>query len=327
MENIISIKNITKEYKWEKKYKGIGSILKSIFKPMYQTVKALDDISLDIKEGEIVGLLGPNGAGKSTLFKCMTGILKTDSGTISVLGNRAWEDRKKNVPQIGAFFGSKSLMWWNLPVIKTFELMKDIYKISEKDFSDRLKFFENIIGERDYLEKPPRQLSYGQRQRAEIISCLLHNPKIVFLDEPTLGLDIVAKELLCKIISESNKSFGTTFIISTHDLKDVEKLCSRIVIINKGKIVQDSDAISIEKKILQHFVLTVDFEDSIEENKFSILNLSITKSADRQISINIDSSETNIYKLLETLNSIYPIATFEIKYQTIEDVIKKYYLA
>ena len=326
MENIISINNISKEYKWEKKRHGFGSVFLSLLKPIYQTVKALDDVSLNIKEGEVVGLLGPNGAGKSTLFKCMTGILKTDSGSITVLGNKAWEDRKKNVPQIGAFFGSKSLMWWNLPVIKTFELMKSIYKIPTKDFNERLNFFAEIIQDKDYLEKPPRQLSYGQRQRAEIISCLLHNPKIVFLDEPTLGLDIVAKESLGKIITESNKKFGTTFIISTHDLKDVEKLCSRIVIINKGRIVKDSDAESIEKQILQNFVITIDFENPISEEAFSELNIPVKKLADRRITIQFDSANINVYKFLEKVNKISTIATFEVTYQTIEDIIKKFYL-
>lgn len=326
MDNIISIQNVKKEYRWEKKYKGFFGTFRGLFHPNYQTVMALDGVSLDVKQGEIVGLLGPNGAGKSTIFKCMTGILKTDVGVVKVLGMDAWEDRKRIVPQIGAFFGSKSLMWWNLPVRKSYELMKEVYNISDEDYNKRLSFFEKIVGDKEYLEKPPRQLSYGQRQRAEIITCLLHNPKIVFLDEPSLGLDIVAKEILNKIILEYNKEFGTTFIVSTHDLKDIEKLCSRIVIINKGKIVRDSDADTIRKELLQKYILTVDFVDNIKAEDFEALELSMKIITERSIRIHINSETVNIYKLLEQLNGIAMIATFEINYQTIEDVIKKYYI-
>ena len=326
MENVISIDNVTKEYRWEKKYHGFFGTFKSLFKPNYQTVKALDGVSLDVKKGEILGLLGPNGAGKSTIFKCMTGILKADDGTINVLGHQAWEERKKIVPQIGAFFGSKSLMWWNLPVLKTYELMKEVYNISDEDYERRLDFFEKIIGDREYMEKSPRQLSYGQRQRAEVITCLLHNPKIVFLDEPTLGLDIVAKESLNKISLECNKEFGTTFIVSTHDLKDIEKMCSRIVIINKGKIVRDSDAETIRQELLQKYVLTVDFMSDVSDEIFKDITFNAKLVTKRRISISISSDDINIYQLLERLNDVAKISTFEINYQTIEDVIKKYYL-
>lgn len=326
MEKVIDIKNISKQYFWEKKYKGFFGIFKSIIKPQFKTVMALDDVSLEINQGEIVGLLGPNGAGKSTLFKCMTGILKTDSGNVSVLNKEAWSDRKEIVPQIGAFFGNKGLMWWNLPVIKSYELIKDLYHISNEDFNKRLNFFIEIIGNREYLEKPPRQLSYGQRQRAEIITCLLHNPKIVFLDEPTLGMDIVAKEQLSKIILECNKVYGTTFIISTHDLKDIEKMCSKIVIINKGKIVKNSDANSVKLELLKQYIIEIDFYEDVNLDMFLSLNIQAKVITNRRIMISVDSTDINIFDLLQKINEVLKIATFQIDYQTIEDVIKQYYI-
>ncbi len=326
MNSVIDIKNISKEYKWEKKHKGFWGIIKDMLKPQYKSKLALDDVSVTIQEGDIVGLLGPNGAGKSTLFKCMTGILKVDKGSVCVLGKEAWEERKSIIPFIGSFFGSKGLMWWNLPVIKSYELMRDLYKIPEDEFQECLAFFVEIIGDKEYLDKPPRQLSYGQRQRAEIVTALLHNPKIVFLDEPTLGMDIVAKEKLSQIILECNRVYNTTFIISTHDLKDIEKMCSRIIIINKGKLVKDSNANHIKDELMRKCVLQIDFKDEIIIQNFSNLNVKIRVITKNRIEIDVDAQEIPIYKLLEHINNISEIATFKIDYETIEDIIKKYYV-
>lgn len=324
MNKVIEVLNVKKQYRWEVKKRGFFGVFKSLFSSSYQTVQALNGISFNVEQGEILGLLGPNGAGKSTLFKCLAGIIKLDEGSVTVLGLDSWKDKKKIVPSIGAFFGSKSLMWWNLPVIKTYELMKSLYRITQDDFEEKLIFFEKFMGGKEYLEKPPRQLSFGQRQRAEIITCLLHNPKVVFLDEPTLGLDILAKEQLTNLICEYNQKYGTTFVLSTHDLKDIEKMCSRIIIINKGKIVRDSEAEIIRKEILNNYELIVDFKEKLTGNEIFLDE--VESSTDTSVHIHIEGNENNVYKLLEKINKSKEISTFEIHYQTIDDIIKRYYL-
>ena len=325
LETIISIEGVSKVYTWEEKYKGFGKIVKGIIKPKYKIVNALDNVELKIQKGEIVGLLGPNGAGKSTLFKCMTGILKVDLGKVEVFGLEVWKNRRKITPNIGAFFGNKGLMWWNLPVIKSFELMKEIYRIPDKEYEERLEFYSELIGDKEYLEKPPRQLSYGQRQRTEIVTCLLHNPQIVFLDEPTLGMDVMAKEQLARMICECNRRNGTTFIISTHDLKDVEEMCSRIVIINKGKIVKNSDAESIKEDLKNNYVLEIDFKSDFNQEVLREMAIDFKVTSKRSIRIDIRSSCSSIYELMRRIDKKSPIATFRIEYQTIEDVIKAFY--
>lgn len=327
MDEIITISNLSKIYTWEKKNKGFMGIFKDFFRPQMQTITALNHVSMGIKEGEILGLLGPNGAGKSTLFKCMTGILKPDEGEVTVLGRSAWSERKRIIPYIGAFFGSKGMLWWNLPVTKSYELMKAVYKIPEEDYQRRLDFLLNIIGDQSYVDKPPRQLSYGQRQRAEIITCLLHNPKIVFLDEPTLGMDIMAKEQLAQMIIQYNREYHTTFIVSTHDLNDIEKMCSRIAIINNGVLVCDQDAESIKEAILTKNVITIDFIEAYPKEIFNNLNIIYHPITDRRIEMKIDATEVNIFECLERINKVVPISTFEISHQKIEDVIKKYYMS
>lgn len=247
-ENIIHVQNISKQFKISKREAGMKNAIKSFFKREYKTINALDEISFDIKEGEIVGYIGPNGAGKSTTIKIMCGILVPSSGECIINGYVPWKDRKKYVKNIGVVFGQRSGLWWDVPPIDSFELLKDIYEIPQKEYEKKLaELVENL--DLDQIKNiPTRQLSLGQRMKCEIAAALLHNPKILFLDEPTIGLDAVAKLSLRKCIKKINEDTKLTIILTTHDMQDIEALTNRIILIGKGKILYDGGLKEIKDK-------------------------------------------------------------------------------
>ena len=247
-EDIIHVKNISKQFKISKREAGMKNAIKSFFKREYKTINALDDINFDIKEGEIVGYIGPNGAGKSTTIKIMCGILVPTSGECVVDGYVPWKDRKKYVKNIGVVFGQRSQLWGDVPPIDSFELLKDMYNIPQKQYEEKLKELTESLDLEEIINIPTRQLSLGQRMRCEIAAALIHNPKILFLDEPTIGLDAVAKLSLRKCIKKINQTTNLTIILTTHDLQDIEALSNRIILIGKGKILYDGSLQQIKNK-------------------------------------------------------------------------------
>ena len=240
---IIEVKNLSKHYKTYKRGSGFKETVKSFFKRQSVLVKAVDDISFDIEKGEICGILGPNGAGKSTSIKMLCGALFPTSGSINVNGFNPSADRKKYVNEIGAVFGQKSQLIWDIPPIDSFNMNKAIYGVSDKDFDARLKELSELFEVDEIMHKPTRVLSLGERMKCEFIMAMLHEPKIVFLDEPTIGLDVIAKRKIRDFIREMNKK-GTTFILTTHDLEDVEQLADNVIIINHGQKVFDGALVS-----------------------------------------------------------------------------------
>ena len=247
-KEIIRVNNISKQFKISKREAGLKNAIKSFFKREYQTINALTDISFSIKEGEIVGYLGPNGAGKSTTIKIMCGILVPTSGECIINGFTPWKDRKKYVKNIGVVFGQRSGLWWDVPPIDSFELLKDIYEIQQDEYDKKLAELKESLQLEDILNIPTRQLSLGQRMRCEIAAALLHNPKILFLDEPTIGLDAVSKLALRKCIKQINEKTKVTIILTTHDMQDIEALTERIILIGKGKILYDGSLQNIKNK-------------------------------------------------------------------------------
>lgn len=247
-KNIIHVQNISKQFKISKREAGMKNAIKSFFKREYKTINALDEISFDIKEGEIVGYIGPNGAGKSTTIKIMCGILVPTSGECVIDGYIPWKDRKKYVKNIGVVFGQRSGLWWDVPPIDSFELLKDIYEIPKKEYEKKLAELTESLDLNEIKNIPTRQLSLGQRMRCEIAAALLHNPKILFLDEPTIGLDAVAKLSLRKCIKKINETTKLTIILTTHDMQDIEALTNRIILIGKGKILYDGGLKEIKNK-------------------------------------------------------------------------------
>ncbi|MBU0461274.1 MAG: ATP-binding cassette domain-containing protein, partial [Nanoarchaeota archaeon] len=238
-KTVIEVKNLKKVYKTHKRGEGLLNAFKSIIKRKFEYKHALKGVSFKIDEGEIVGLIGPNGAGKSTTIKALSGILFPTSGTVKVLNYVPWENRVKYVANIGVVFGQKHQLVWDLPPIDTFALNKDIYNIPEADFRRRENHMIELLNLKDVVTTPARDLSLGERMKCQLIAALLHNPKLVFLDEPSIGLDVIAKDLMRDFIVDINKREKTTFIITTHDMQDIERLCKRVIIINHGEIVYD----------------------------------------------------------------------------------------
>ncbi len=236
---IIKLSEVRKSFKISKRANGLPGHIANLFVPKFDMKKAVDDISFEIYKGEAVGFIGANGAGKSTTIKMMSGILYPDSGEIQIAGFIPYKQRKSYVSNIGAVFGQKSQLTWDLPVIDSYELLKNIYRIPEDAYRKNLKMFTDLLDLSSFIEQPVRQLSLGQRMRADIAASLLHSPGIVFFDEPTIGLDVVAKERIREFVRYINKEQKVTIIFTTHDMQDIEKTCGRIIIIDTGKKIFD----------------------------------------------------------------------------------------
>ena len=236
---MIELKNVSKEFVSPKKYPGFKGAIKGLFSNEKVRKVAVDDISFSIKKGEIVGYIGSNGAGKSTTIKMMTGILNPTTGTCLVDGIDPSKNRKENAQNIGVVFGQRTQLWWDLPLSESFTILKEIYDVSDEAYQEQMEFLNRVLELDEFFDRPVRTLSLGQRMRADLGAALLHNPKVLYLDEPTIGLDLVVKDNIRHAIKEINEKYETTVILTTHDIGDIEELCSRIIIIDEGKKIYD----------------------------------------------------------------------------------------
>ncbi|MBM6820327.1 ATP-binding cassette domain-containing protein [Clostridium saudiense] len=327
---MIRVENLSKEFKINKKYPGFKGAIKSFFSTEYVTKKAVDDISFEINDGEIVGYIGANGAGKSTTIKMMTGILTPTNGIVTVNGIVPYENREKNAKNIGVVFGQKTQLWWDLPISETFSLLKDIYDITDNDFEERMRFFKEILGLDEFFLNPVRTLSLGQRMRADLAAALIHNPKVIYLDEPTIGLDVVVKESVRKAIKEINAKYGTTIILTTHDLNDIEELCSRIIIIDKGKKIYDGEIEGVKEKY--GYLTTVEIqvkEDNLESfNEFTDIKeddeFNLTYK-DNKLLVTFNKNKISSADIIGRTMKKLNVVDFSIKETSIEDIVKKMY--
>jgi len=244
---MITMENVCKSYKIAKRNAGFKEACKALFHREYEEIHALKDVSFTIHDGEMVGYIGPNGAGKSSTIKILSGILTPDSGQCLVDGRVPWKDRIRHVREIGVVFGQRSQLWWDVPVIDSYELLKDIYTIPEQVYRSNLDELTELLSLGELLRSPARQLSLGQRMRCEIAASLLHSPRILFLDEPTIGLDAVSKLAVRDFIRKQNETHGTTVILTTHDMQDIEALTKRIILIGKGQILLDGTLEDIKR--------------------------------------------------------------------------------
>ncbi len=238
-EPLIVAKNLLKEYRTYDRREGIRGAVVDLFARQYKTLRAVDNVSFEINSGEMVGYIGANGAGKSTTIKMLSGILFPSGGELRVDGLVPYKDREAHVRNIGAVFGQRSQLWWDLAAGESLRLLARIYNVSDADYARRMDEFEAVLQLKEYLKTPARKLSLGQKMRCELAASLIHSPKIVFLDEPTIGLDVAVKQSIREFVKRINKERGTTVILTTHDLRDIEELCSRVIIIDKGKIIFD----------------------------------------------------------------------------------------
>ncbi|MCI5648002.1 MAG: ATP-binding cassette domain-containing protein [Fusicatenibacter sp.] len=242
---MIEVQHLHKTFRVARRDAGFAQACRSLFRREYEEIRALDDISFTIQEGEMVGYIGPNGAGKSSTIKVLSGILVPDSGTCIINGRVPWKERVRHVKEIGVVFGQRTQLWWDVPVIDSFELLRDIYEIPEEIYRENREELTELLNLAELLRTPARQLSLGQRMRCEIAASLLHSPKILFLDEPTIGLDAVSKLAVRDFIRKQNEKHGTTVILTTHDMQDIEALTDRIILIGKGKILLDGSLTDI----------------------------------------------------------------------------------
>ncbi len=330
MSNIIEIQNVIKEFKVLNRREGLKGSLKDLFSRNYKTVRAVDNISMTIAQGEIVGYLGPNGAGKSTTIKMMTGVLEPTSGQITVNGNLPYKDRTKNAQEIGVVFGQRSQLWWSLPLIESFKLLKDIYQIPDEDYNSIIKLYKSLVDIEQLLHKPVRQMSLGQRTLSDILAAFLHNPKIVFLDEPTIGLDVSMKNKIRTLIHALNKEKNTTVILTTHDMGDVDALCRRIVIIDKGKMLYDNDIEHLKGFFGSYRTLKIrpdgDITVNLESLKKELAGYSVSVTADDEwLSILVNEDKTKVMDVLNAIQMSQTIRDMKLEEISTEEVIRKIY--
>ncbi|MDD4049991.1 MAG: ATP-binding cassette domain-containing protein [Candidatus ainarchaeum sp.] len=322
-KKIISIKGLKKTFKTKVTKPGMSGIFKNIFSPDYKYIKAVDNIYLDIKEGELVSFIGPNGAGKSTTLKMLSGILFPDSGKIKILGKDPSKKRKELSYDIGTIFGQKPQLWFHLPPIDSFNLFAKIYDLDKKIYQERLKNLINLFEISDIINQPVRKLSLGQRMRCEFVLALLHNPKILFLDEPTIGMDIIVKKTMRELIKKINEKEKTTIILTSHDIGDIENISTRLVIINHGQIVYDGDFKNIKQKYLSKKLLKITTEDKIDLKDFK--DLIVIKKSKYYIEFEINTKKFPLNKVIDFLFTKYKITDIGINEMPIEDVIEEIY--
>lgn len=333
METTIELKSVSKEFKVLNRREGLSGSFKDLFSRNYNFVKAVNDVSFTIGRGEMVGYLGPNGAGKSTTIKMMTGVLEPSSGSIIVNGKVPYKNRIQNAQNIGVVFGQRTQLWWALPMIESLKILKDIYQISDKEYKDQIDLYESIIDIKSLYNKPVREMSLGQRTLCDILAAFLHNPSVIFLDEPTIGLDVSMKAKIRELIKELNTRRNTTVLLTTHDIGDVDALCNRIIIIDKGAVLYDNAASNLKEFFGMYRTLKLKFSEkrSAEEimQKLSIRfpnSLSIAVSGvDDWIAIFSKENETPVMEILRFMQEIVSIHDIKIEEITTEDIIKKIY--
>lgn len=321
--SFIIVKNLNKTFKILQRDSGLMNAFKSLIKRNYKEIKAVDNISFEIEKGEIVAYIGPNGAGKSTTIKMLTGILKPDNGYIRVDGFNPFIDRVKYVKNIGVVFGQKSQLWWDIPVEDSFLLLKDIYKISDKEYEKTKEELVELLNLKEFLNTPVRQLSLGQRMRCEIAASLLHNPKILFLDEPTIGLDAISKLQVRKFIKEINKKKKVTIILTSHDMTDIEALTNRIIVIGHGKKLYDGSLNDIKKNFNKNKQVEIIFRKL--KNIPKMKNVEIIKKDTSKVLLNVDMNYNTISKVIREYSKVCEIEDVNVLEENIDDIIVKLY--
>lgn len=329
---MIYVENLRKEFKKTIKDPGIKGSIKSFFKPQKEIVTAVNDISFEVNEGEILGFIGPNGAGKSTVIKMLTGILTPTSGSCSINGKIPQKDRKKYVKEIGVVFGQRTQLWWDLPLTETYTVLKEIYEVEDSKFKKRMDFLNEVLELDDFIKSPVRTLSLGQRMRADIAASLLHSPKVLFLDEPTIGLDVVVKDNIRKAIAKINAEENTTVVLTTHDLADIETLSKRIVMIDKGNKVFDGKITDLKEKYGQMRELAFVSES---ENVLGILNYAekfglqgddlLAECDGSSCKIRFNSALVPVGDMLSYTLSKINVKDINVKDADIEEIIRRLY--
>ncbi|WP_313130073.1 ABC transporter ATP-binding protein [Anaerocolumna sp.] len=340
---MIQVEHISKTFQVARRNAGFAEAFKALFNKQYEYVKALDDLSFTINDGEMVGYIGPNGAGKSSTIKILSGILTPDSGTCLINGRTPWKNRVAHVQDIGVVFGQRTQLWWDVPVIDSFELLRDIYKIPSLKYKDKLEELITLLNLEKIIKTPTRQLSLGQRMRCEIAASLLHDPKILFLDEPTIGLDAVSKIAVRNFILDMNNRHKTTVILTTHDMQDIEALTKRIILIGKGKILLDGSLQDMKKRFAGHKKLILEYEGpnlelcngmvlvpdetgvASKKETEKVYKPGIYDSVKKHSIIDIDTEKIQVSEAIGKLSAQVDIKDISISEASIDEVVVKLY--
>lgn len=332
MKNLIYVENLKKEFKKTIKDPGLKGSIKSFFKPKNEIITAVNDISFHVPKGEILGFIGPNGAGKSTVIKMLTGILTPTSGKCEINGQIPYKNRKNYVKEIGVVFGQRTQLWWDLALRETYTVLKEIYEVDDESYKKRMAFLNEVLELEDFITSPVRTLSLGQRMRADIAASLLHSPKVLFLDEPTIGLDVVVKDNIRKAIKAINEEENTTVILTTHDLQDVENLCNRIVMIDKGLKVFDGEVSDLKRRFGQARELNFVPEnaDTIKDldykNEFMLNEDDLTvENNGVSVTVRFNSDMVSVEKMLNYTLSKTHVKDINVTDADIEEIIKGIY--
>ena len=318
---VIEVKNLRKYYKVHQKEPGLSGSIKSLFNRKYYDVKAVDNVSFEIREGELVGFIGPNGAGKTTTLKVLSGLLYPTSGHVSVLGYTPWDRKPAFQKQFSLVMGQKNQLWWDLPAIESFILNKEIYEVPDAQYKKTLDELVELLDVKDILKVQVRKLSLGQRMKMELIAALIHSPKILFLDEPTIGLDVVMQKKMRDFIKEYNKRFNATVILTSHYMDDVKELCQRVVIIDKGKLIFDGALDEIIKKSADHKLITIVFSKNnvTREDVEKLGEIKEFEAPKAVISVKRASAPRIAARILED----FSVADINLEEPQIEDIIRE----
>jgi len=320
---IISVDNLHKHFKVSRHHRGAFGVLRNLFTREYAVVRAVDGVSLDIAPGELVGYIGPNGAGKSTTLKMLTGLLTPSGGELYVNGRVPWQERRAHVAGIGAVFGQRTTLWWDLPVIESLDLLQYIYRVPPARFKQNLDEFRRLLDLDPFLDTPVRALSLGQRMRADICAALLHDPPLLFLDEPTIGLDVVAKERIRQFIHHVNRERGVTVILTTHDLADVEKLCERVLIIDHGKVLFDGRLDALRERFGGQRELVVDMAEDYAA--VAVEGAAILGREGTRVTYGFERGAITASELIGRLSARYRIRDLMVREPQIEDTVRRIY--
>jgi ABC-2 type transport system ATP-binding protein len=323
---IIRANHLTKTFRTRRRKEGVLGTLTSLFSRAYDDKLAVRDVSFELEAGELVGYIGPNGAGKSTTIKMLTGILVPTSGECVVNGIVPWLHRTANGRQIGVVFGQRTQLYWDLPLKESFELLRAIYGIPADVYANNMREFTTVLGLDEFIHTPVRQLSLGQRMRGDFAAAMLHNPPVVFLDEPTIGLDVVAKEAIREFIARTNRERGTTFILTTHDLNDVEKLCDRIIIIDHGQKLYDGSVEAIKRRYGKHRILTAEIEGFCAECDVDIPGVRRLSQQGNRVSFEFDRDRVGADQLIVALAKQYELKDVTVSEPELESIIREIYL-
>ena len=321
--SLIKAEGLNKKFRIYQRGEGIRGYLKSFVKRDYEEVHAVEDLDLEIDEGEMIGYIGANGAGKSTTVKMLTGILEPSSGKIEVDGLDPHKHRKKNAMNIGVVFGQKTQLWWDLPVRESFKLLKEVYEVSDEDYEARIDEFDEVLQLSEFWDQPVRKLSLGQKMRCELAAAFLHHPKIVYLDEPTIGLDVAVKERIRDFIKKMNEDRDITVMLTTHDIGDIEDLCDRVVVLDKGRKIYDGELDTLVNRFTSRR-LVMELRDG-EEFDIDMEGIQEVRKEEGSDEVVFDRDKVSASDLMREILDNYDVLDFRIREPDIESVVKKVY--